>query len=168
MTVHTPTTLSYRLSNPTDRLLSLALQVDSSDGFVFAGPRKSPTLILAPSEERVVDLVVVPLVVGPSVVPRVRVFELERGVPSSPTSTSGGGQRPEEEDGAPKAKELAVVEEADVDQVRDPRQAHLEMDLWAARGGAAERGEEGEGGGDAEGPSRAFVVVVLPPATTEV
>ena len=141
MTLHSPTLLSYRLSNPTDRLLSLSLQIDSADGFVFAGPRKTPHLVLAPAEERIVPVSVIPLIIGPCVVPRVRVFELLGG---------------DDESGAPRSRELPVVEEADVDEVVDPSQAHLETDLRSARGG-----EDGSDVG--ESASRPFAVLVLPP-----
>ena len=80
------------------------------------------------------------MVVGPSVVPRVRVFEVGDAVG---------------EEGKRELRELNVVEESDVDQVRDPGQAHLETDLRAARGGEADGVEGGE--------MREFTVLVLPP-----
>lgn len=71
-------TLSYRFSNPTSRLLNLSTQIDSSEGFVFSGPRKLASVILAPDEERLITLVVIPLVVGSCTLPRLRVFDHRR------------------------------------------------------------------------------------------
>lgn len=75
--LHEPIALTYTLSNPTSRLLRLSTQVDSAPDpgtFVFAGPRKIPSLILAPSEQRELSVKVVPLVVGRCRLPRLRVF----------------------------------------------------------------------------------------------
>ncbi|KAI5481898.1 hypothetical protein MNV49_000175 [Pseudohyphozyma bogoriensis] len=143
LTLHKSSTLVYRFSNPTDRLLTLSLQVDSSDGFVFAGPRKTPVMVLAPSEEREVPLAVIPLVVGTCVLPRLRVFEYER--------PQDDGR---EEESQPVMKELRVVEELDVEEVKDPAQVSLETDLRFARGGD-----------DVNNPnevSKPFTVLVLP------
>jgi hypothetical protein len=151
LTLHQPFTLTYHFANPTPHLLSLSTQVDSADPgtFVFAGPRKFPVLLLAPDEERDISLVVIPLVVGPCALPRMRVFQHEREVgdqvddrdPSAATES--------------KMKELIVVGEADVHEIRDPVQVGLEEDLRMARGGRED--EEGE-----NGEVRPFVVMVLP------
>ncbi|KAK4692347.1 trafficking protein particle complex subunit 11, partial [Phenoliferia sp. Uapishka_3] len=127
MKLHQPTSLSYLFSNPTDRVLTLSMQIDSAEGFVFAGPRKTPSVILAPSEERTFNITVIPLVVGPCVVPRVRVFEIERISAEDELAVRREGDVPPPE--APKMKELAVVEESAVGEVAEPSQAHLETDL---------------------------------------
>lgn len=83
LVLHTPTTLLYTLSNPTPRLLRLSAQIDSAPEpgtFVFAGPRKLPTLLLAPYEQREVGIKVVPLAMGRCRLPRLRVFLHEAGV----------------------------------------------------------------------------------------
>ncbi|KAM0752891.1 hypothetical protein T439DRAFT_323501 [Meredithblackwellia eburnea MCA 4105] len=155
MRLHAPTSLTYRFSNPTERLLTLSLQVDSSEGFVFAGPRKIPQMTVAPTEERNITLTVIPLLVGPCAVPRVRVFEVDR---LSPVEETPAGPT---EDGVVqrKQKELPVVEEADVGQVVDQSQAHLETDLRIARGSERDDASEVSAG---EVLARPFTVLVLP------
>lgn len=120
----------------------LSAQVDSAEGFVFAGPRKFPSLILAPYEERVLQVVVVPLVVGQTTIPRLRVFE---------NNEQANEER--EEDLPEIIRELQVVEETDVEVVKDPKQRILENELRGARGEAEE---------EVEVRSRDFEVLVLP------
>lgn len=86
------------------------------------------------------DLAIIPLVVGPCVLPRLRVFEHER--------------RGDESDEVGTVVELGVWEETDVVEVRDPAQVSLEGELKAAR--------EEEGGEVREGARREFVVMVMP------
>lgn len=81
MTLNTPTSLHYTLSNPTSRLLHLATQIDSAiqpSSFVFAGPRKIASLVLAPGEETTISARIVPLMTGEFAIPRFRVFEVEQ------------------------------------------------------------------------------------------
>lgn len=74
LTLHAPANLLYRFSNPTSRLLNLSTSIEGAENFVFAGPRKFPRFVLAPEEERVLTLVVIPLAVGSCSLPRLRVF----------------------------------------------------------------------------------------------
>lgn len=104
------------------------MQIDSSEGFVFAGPRKFPTLILSPGEWKYEQIVVVPLVVGEWRIPRMRVFEHER--------RREGEERREGEDGKEEVrmKEIQVTEETDISEIKDPKQILLERELRKARG----------------------------------
>lgn len=142
MVLHEPTPLTYKLSNPTGRLLVLSTQVDSAEGFVFAGPRKLPSLILAPYEEKGLQVVVIPLAVGQAIVPRLRVFE---------NNEQTNEER--EEDLPNPIREMQVVEETDVEAIKDPKQIALENELRGARGESVE---------EVEVRSRDFVVLVLP------
>lgn len=146
MTLNHPTTVIYRFSNPTSRLLSLATQVDSSDHFVFAGPRKFPLLVLAPSEERSIPLSVIPLVTGSCALPRMRVFEQSKEAPR------GRGEDGEE---LPPLDpiELHVVEDMDAEEIKDAETARMEGDLKAARGRGASEGRDA---------ARDFMVLVVP------
>lgn len=141
--LHTASTLTYNFTNPTARLLTLSLQVDSSDSFVFAGPRKTPTIILAPSESREFSLAVIPLSIGPCALPRLRVFE------QAPSSLTQG----EEEGAASRSREIDVVAEQALEQ--DLAQKGLETDLRAATG-AVVVSEDSRQGADN------FLVLVLP------
>lgn len=151
--LHQSLPLTYRLSNPTDRLVTLSLQVEGTEAFVFAGPRKIPRLVLAPAEEHSLTMMVVPLVVGPSALPRLRVFEQER---PSPTTSSGSGRAGDDEDAkaGPTMHELTVVAEQEVVEIKTPEQLSLEKDLRLARGG--------DSVDDGTQVSKPLMVLVLP------
>ncbi|GAA6001644.1 hypothetical protein JCM10207_002245 [Rhodosporidiobolus poonsookiae] len=155
-TLHEPTTLLYRFSNPTGRLLTLSSQIDSPavpSSFVFSGPRRLPEWLLAPNEERTIAVRVVPLLVGEWTLPRFRVWEVEHPPPGS-TAATGETTTVDEEGraiavavpqaGQPRLHELEVRVETDavegVGEVKDPAQAVLEADLRSARGEDAATG----------------------------
>ncbi|GAA6061932.1 hypothetical protein JCM10212_001500 [Sporobolomyces blumeae] len=134
--VHTATTLEYCLSNPTPHLLHLATQIDSApqpSSFVFAGPRKTPSLVLAPGEERTVEVRVVPLVAGHLAIPRFRVFQVDPAgpdsvppleAPSSVRTSVDGRQTPVPP--PPRMKELSV--EVETERLREPGEPRSERD----------------------------------------
>ncbi|SCV68679.1 BQ2448_800 [Microbotryum intermedium] len=158
--LHDLTRLRYKFSNPTNRVTTLSFTVEGAEPgtFTFAGPRKFPSLVLAPDEERTLDMVVVPLVVGACALPRMRVFHHER-VPLAPDDENDG--EPYLDPSAPResarrARELKVVPETAVHEIKDPAQLLMEEDLRAARGG--DRLDDAIG----TPPPPPFVVMVLP------
>ncbi|KDE06050.1 hypothetical protein MVLG_03604 [Microbotryum lychnidis-dioicae p1A1 Lamole] len=159
--IHELTKMRYKFSNPTNRVTTLSFTVEGAEPgtFTFAGPRKYPSFVLAPDEERTLDMVVVPLVVGPCALPRMRVFHHER-VPLAPEDQSNEREAhldpsaPEES--ARRARELKVVAETAVHEMKDPAQVLMEEDLRAARGG--DRLDDAIG----NPPHSPFVVMVLP------
>ncbi|SGY32475.1 BQ5605_C002g01369 [Microbotryum silenes-dioicae] len=159
--IHELTKMRYKFSNPTNRVTTLSFTVEGAEPgtFTFAGPRKYPSFVLAPDEERTLDMVVVPLVVGLCALPRMRVFHHER-VPLAPEDQSNEREAhldpsaPEES--ARRARELKVVAETAVHEMKDPAQVLMEEDLRAARGG--DRLDDAIG----NPPHPPFVVMVLP------
>jgi hypothetical protein len=121
------------------------LQIDSPvvpGSFVFAGPRKIPSVILAPDEEQTIEVAVIPLMVGPCALPQLRVFQLEpTASEGSAEQAAGGGaqhastQQQQQQQQQPKMKELPVVAQSQVLDPSDPAQVELEDELRRARGG---------------------------------
>ncbi|GAA5977298.1 hypothetical protein JCM11641_000058 [Rhodosporidiobolus odoratus] len=160
LVLHQPSTLTYRFSNPTGRVLTLSSQIDSPEvpsSFVFAGPRRFPEWILAPNEERELQVRVVPLTVGYWPLPRLRVWEVEQPppVPNHALVDEEGRPLPPPPPAQPKLHELEVQLETEATFEPDPVQVELEADLRSARGGDED---------DAERPAKgkAPVVLVLP------
>ncbi|GAA6036838.1 hypothetical protein JCM8097_006306 [Rhodosporidiobolus ruineniae] len=162
LVLHEPTTLTYRFSNPTPRLVTLSSQLDSAtvaSSFVFAGPRRLPEWVLAPNEEREVSVRVVPLMVGEWALPRLRVWEVEHPPPPSDYAQvdEEGRPLPPPQPQQPRLHELEVEVESDAVEGEEEREARaaqmeLEAELRSARG--TEDGAEGGGKG--------VTVLVLP------
>lgn len=109
-----PTNLEYLVSNPTPRPLHLATQVDQPNppgSFVFASSRQTPSLVLAPGEEKIVSVKIVPLVPGQLTIPRFRVFSVEQQPVSSPEIDQDGRQLPPP---PPRMRELEVEVELEM------------------------------------------------------
>lgn len=165
LTLHEPTILTYRLSNPTSRLVTLSSQLDSPETpstFAFAGARRLPEWVLGPSETRELQVRVVPLAAGSWALPRLRVWRVERPPPApAPARTDDNGYAPPQPPPQqPRLYELEVDVEGDAVVEPDAAQVELEADLRSARG-ADEDGEAGMGASKVP-PGRAPVVLVLP------
>ena len=81
MTANSPIPLEYVISNPTPRILHLASQIDppsQPNSLAFAGPRHATSIVLAPGEERTIQVRIVPLLPGKLPIPRFRVYEVEQ------------------------------------------------------------------------------------------
>ncbi|BGP36865.1 hypothetical protein JCM10449v2_000767 [Rhodotorula kratochvilovae] len=157
LTLHEPTTLLYRLANPTPHVVTLSSQLDSpeaSSTFAFAGARRLPDWVLAPHETRELRVRVVPLVAGSWALPRLRVWRVEH--PPPPGVDAEGRALPQQQQ--PRVHELEVEIESDAVEEPDLAQAELEADLRSARG--EEDGESSVGGKAPLG--RAPVVLVMP------
>ncbi|GAA5897386.1 hypothetical protein JCM8208_003259 [Rhodotorula glutinis] len=164
LTLQESTTLIYRLSNPTGRLVTLSSQLDSPETpstFAFAGARRLPEWVLGPSETRELHVRVVPLAAGHWALPRLRVWRVERPPPAPLGRVDDNGYAPPPPPPqAPRLHELEVEVEGEAVVERDAAQVELEADLRSARG-PDEEGEAGVGGVKAP-VGRAPVVLVLP------
>lgn len=73
------TKITYVIQNPSDRQIAEVMwQVDVTDQWVYAGPRKMDRVRLLPQSSRSISIEAVPLVLGDIEGPLVRVFERVR------------------------------------------------------------------------------------------
>ncbi|GAA6055585.1 hypothetical protein JCM3770_002500 [Rhodotorula araucariae] len=157
LTLHEPTTLLYRLANPTPRVVTLSSQLDTPEApstFAFAGARRLPDWVLAPYETRELCVRVVPLAVGCWALPRLRVWRVE--YPPPPGVDAEGRAHPQQQQR--QAHELEVEIDGDTVDEPDAAQVELEADLRSAKG-------EEEGATAALGTvplGRVPVVLVMP------
>lgn len=155
--LHRPATLRYHFSNPTSDVLRLSLSFDSAPEpgtFVFAGPRREPSFVLVPDEERDLEITVVPLALGSLALPRLRVFVHEVVAAAAvvvaddsatvsdgrPSIDSSSGANDAQQRQQTRTRELLVVAENDM----------------ATVGGLA------PGSGSTQTGPKDFVVMVLP------
>ncbi|GAA5993976.1 hypothetical protein JCM5350_003513 [Sporobolomyces pararoseus] len=137
MTANSPIPLEYVISNPTPRILHLASQIDppgQPNSLAFAGPRHATSIVLAPGEERTIQVRIVPLLPGKLPIPRFRIYEVEQI--ATPVFDEDGRPVP------PRMRELEV-----------------ETEIMKAPPALVDVGENSFGEGETDGLAR---VVVLP------
>ncbi|GAA94378.1 uncharacterized protein L969DRAFT_96482 [Mixia osmundae IAM 14324] len=106
--LHMPTSIRFTICNdsPT-RLLKLTAQMDSSESWVFAGPRKIARFSVLPRRQRELRFALVAIgMPGHTTIPRLRVYEV---VDPPPQPASEANAEPALPPPQPTLRELAVV-----------------------------------------------------------